>query len=88
MTVYLVDTNVWLERLLDQVGSEQVGQFLERVAPEQIFITDFSFHSIGEILGRLKETDALLRFVQDVFVEGGVSLINLEPDDHGASDDS
>jgi predicted nucleic acid-binding protein len=79
--VYLVDTNLWLERLLDQVRSEEVGQFLERVAPERLFITDFSFHSIGVVLDRLQRTDVLLHFVRDVFVEGGVTLIHLDPDD-------
>lgn len=79
--MYLVDTNLWLERLLDQVRSEEVGQFLERVAPERLFITDSSFHSIGVVLDRLQRTDVLLHFVRDVFVEGGVTLIHLDPDD-------
>ena len=29
--MYLVDTNVWLERLLDQERSSEVGQFLASV---------------------------------------------------------
>jgi hypothetical protein len=29
--MYLLDTNVWLERLLDQAESEEVGQFLATV---------------------------------------------------------
>lgn len=28
--MYLVDTNIWLERLLGQAKSDEVGQFLER----------------------------------------------------------
>ena len=79
--MYLVDTNLWLERLLDQERSDEVGRFLDHVAPEQLFVTDFSFHSIGIVLDRLQQTDVLLRFVQDVFVDGGVSLIHLEPED-------
>jgi predicted nucleic acid-binding protein len=81
LTVYLVDTNLWLERLLDQVRSEEVGRFLTRVAPESLFITDFSFHSIGIVLDRLQRPDVLLDFVRDVFVEGGVTMIHLEPED-------
>ena len=79
--MYLVDTNVWLERLLDQVQSEKVGRFLERIPPERLNITDFSFHSIGVVLDRLQQVDALLRFVQDVFIDGGVSLVHLDPAD-------
>jgi predicted nucleic acid-binding protein len=77
--MYLVDTNVWLERLLDQAKSEEVGQFLARVPSDQILITDFSFHSIGVILNRLGRTEALLRFVQDAFVDGAVMLGALQP---------
>jgi predicted nucleic acid-binding protein len=79
--VYLVDTNIWLERLLDQDRSEEVGQFLDRVATERLFITDFSVHSIGVVLDRLRRTDVLLRFVRDVFLVGGVTLLHLDPDD-------
>lgn len=79
--MYLIDTNVWLERLLDQAKSEQVGRFLEQISSDRFFVTDFSFHSICVILDRLEQLDSLLRFAQDVFVDGGVSLIRLEPDD-------
>jgi predicted nucleic acid-binding protein len=79
--VYLVGTITWLERLLDQDRSEEVGQFLGHVATERIFITDFSFHSIGVVLDRLQRIDVLLSFVRDVFVVGGVTLLHLDPDD-------
>ncbi|MEM3484217.1 MAG: PIN domain-containing protein [Candidatus Methanomethyliaceae archaeon] len=78
--MYLIDTNVWLERLLDQERSEEVGHFLARVPSERLFITDFTLHSIGVVLSRLNRNDALLRFVRDAFVEGAVSLIHLAPE--------
>jgi predicted nucleic-acid-binding protein len=37
----LVDTNVWMERLLDQERSAEVGQFLDAVPADALFITDF-----------------------------------------------
>ncbi|MEW6104669.1 MAG: hypothetical protein AB1630_12805 [bacterium] len=37
--MYLVDTNVWLERFLDQKKSQEVGQFLDRISSEDLFIT-------------------------------------------------
>ena len=79
--MYLVDTNVWLERLLDQERSEEVGQFLDSISSEQLFITDFSFHSIGVILNRLNRMEVLLDFVQDAFINGAVMLIHLDPQD-------
>ncbi len=32
---------------------------------------------------RLNQKDALLRFVQDAFLDGGISLVHLEPRDFG-----
>ena len=79
--MYLVDTNVWLERLLDQARSAEVGAFLDRIPSNQLFITDFAFHSIGVVLNRLNRLEALARFVQDIFVDGDVTIVHLEPED-------
>ena len=79
--MYLVDTNVWLERLLDQTKANEVGHFLDRISSERLFITDFAFHSIGVVMVKLERKDGLLRFVQDTLIDGAVSLIHLEPED-------
>ncbi|MGB9586336.1 MAG: type II toxin-antitoxin system VapC family toxin [Anaerolineales bacterium] len=81
--MYLLDTNVWLERLLDQDKSPDVGKFLDRIPSDQIFITDFAFHSIALILCKFKRIETLKKFVEDVFVYGSVSLIHLGPEDMG-----
>jgi len=51
--MYLVDTNVWLERLLDQERAEDVRHFLDATVSEHLFITDFALHSIGVVLIKL-----------------------------------
>lgn len=79
--MYLVDTNVWLERLLDQDRSEEVGRFLDRTPSDELLVTDFGFHSIAIDLCRLKKKDLLLAFVQDAFVDGAVRLVHLRPHD-------
>ena len=79
--MYLMDTNVWLERLLDQERSWEVGRFLDQVPSDQLFITDFSFHSIGIVLSRLNCVDAFLQFVRDAFIDGDVSIVRLSPED-------
>jgi predicted nucleic acid-binding protein len=79
--VYLVDTNVWLERLLDQSRSEEVRRFLEQTATDSLFITDFALHSIGVVLHRLGRFETFPRFVEDVFIEGAVGLMRLGPED-------
>lgn len=79
--MYLVDTNVWLERLLEQERFGEVRRFLDSTETSKIFLTDFSFHSIGLILTRLKKSELLLNFVQDALLEGAVSLVHLVPQD-------
>jgi predicted nucleic acid-binding protein len=79
--MYLVDTNVWLERLLNQAKSAEVGQFLVKVSSNDLYVTDFAFHSICVILSRLARTNVLIDFVQDVFIDGDVNLISIKPSD-------
>ncbi|MFZ1080420.1 MAG: PIN domain-containing protein [Candidatus Kryptoniota bacterium] len=78
--MYLVDTNIWLERLLDQERSEEVGRFLNEVPTDELFMTDFSFHSIGIAMQKLNRLDGFLKFVNDVFIRGAVTLLRVEPD--------
>ena len=79
--MYLVDTNIWLERLLNQEKSEEVGKFLDNISSGDLYVTDFTFHSIGLILCRLNQKKVLLQFIQDVFIDGAVNLVHLEPTD-------
>jgi predicted nucleic acid-binding protein len=79
--MYLLDTNIWLERMLEQARSEEVERLLAQVASDQLLITDFSLHSVGVILSRLNRRDEFLSFVQDLFVDGAVGLVSLEPAD-------
>ena len=79
--MYLVDTNVWLERLLEQTKAAEVARFLDRTPSEHLYITDFAFHSIAVIMTHSKRTEALLSFVKDAFVDGAVSVLHLEPEE-------
>src|SRR5436309_8805248 len=78
--MYLVDTNVWLELLLNQDKSDEVGQFLSQVSTRDLYVTDFTFHSIGIVLTRLARTKTLIDLAQDLFVDSGVNLITIQPE--------
>jgi predicted nucleic acid-binding protein len=78
---YLVDTNIWLERLLDQEKSEIVSLFLNMIPANQLFVTDFAIHSIGVILIRLKKFDTFKLFLDDIFINGQIEQLSLEPID-------
>lgn len=77
--MYLVDTNVWLERLLDQARSEEVGQFLRMIASDELLMSDFALHSIGIILDRLGQRNTFPQFVDDLFSGGNVTLVSVPP---------
>jgi uncharacterized protein len=82
--MYLLDTNIWLERLLEQEQSDVVRQILEEVPPDQLCISDFALHSIALALTRRNRQDAFIRFVQDVLIDGDVRLIRIKAQDSQA----
>jgi uncharacterized protein len=75
---YLIDTNVWLERLLDQEKSEIASRFFDLIPTDELFVSDFSIHSIGVILSRLKKFDIFERFINDLFVNGQLEQLSLD----------
>ncbi len=75
---YLVDTNVWLERLLDQEKSGIASEFLSSTPTDSLFVSDFSIHSIGVILSRLKKYEILKKFINDLFLNGQIELLTLD----------
>lgn len=79
--MYLLDTNIWLERLLEQEHSDDVGRLLGQISSDQLFITDFSFHSICLILTRLKRPRSAIDLVNDLFVNGQVGLLTVPPNE-------
>jgi uncharacterized protein len=74
---YLVDTNVWLELLLDQEQSKIASTFFDLIPTEDLFVSDFSIHSIGVILSRLKKFDVFKTFINDLFVNGQIEQLSL-----------
>jgi len=50
-----VDSNVWLERLLEQARADEVREFLNNTDAAELTISEFSLYSIGIALCRLKK---------------------------------
>jgi uncharacterized protein len=71
--VFLLDTNIWLERLLGQ-------ELLDQLSPSDMCMTDFSLHSIGVICNRLKQRAVFVQFVNDVLIDSGVALVSIPSD--------
>ena len=71
---FLVDTNVFLEILLNRAKKESCKRFLEKNIGE-LSITDFSLHSRGVILFRYNKKDLFIDFIKDVMPK--VDLLSL-----------
>lgn len=75
--VFLLDTNIWLERLLGQEQSKIVAELLDSLSPSDMCMTDFRLHSVGVICNRLKQEDVFVKFVDDVLIDAGVVLVSI-----------
>ena len=63
--MYLIDTNIFLEILLLQGKKDICKEFLLS-NNEQIYLSDFSLHSIGVILFRNNKETVFNKFVKDI----------------------
>ncbi len=79
--MYLVDTNVWLESILEQERAAEVREFLRRVEGRLMAITEFSIHSVCVILSRLTKQEACSDFLQDTISDTGLLRIRLDTED-------
>lgn len=77
----LLDTNIFLEVLLDQENSEGARELLNKGALHDFFISDFTFHSIGLLLFRRKQYDTYRQFLNDMIFTAGVKIVSIPPDD-------
>ncbi len=74
--MYLADTNIFWEGLLEQKRATEVRSFFRTIDLEEIFITDLSLHSIGIILFRLRKYALFITFLEDLIVDG-IGILSL-----------
>lgn len=74
---YLVDTNVWLEMLLEQEKATEARAFLKQMDSTLLALTEFSLYSLGVILTRLKEDRLFAKFLSDT-TDNQVNIIRLD----------
>ncbi len=79
--MYLLDTNILLELLLNQKRADEVERLLLETPPEMLCISEFSLDSIGVALVRRVMHDIFLKAVEDMLLVGGIRLIRLGPED-------
>jgi len=76
--MYLADTNIFLEALLEQNRAAEVHLFFQSTDLDQICMTDLSLHSIGIILFRLKKFVLFISFLNDMVIDG-IGILSLKP---------
>ncbi len=78
--MYLVDSNIILEFLLEQERADEARTFLQNSPSQSLFITEFALYSICLSLTRRRLDEILLRFLDDLN-NGEVNIIRLSPQD-------
>ncbi len=73
--MFLVDTNIFLEILLDQEKSSVCKDFLQKNY-DRLYMTDFTLHSIGVILFKMEKADYFSKFVKDIKPNVGILTLS------------
>jgi hypothetical protein len=76
---YLVNTNVFLEILLNQTGRRKCESFLQD-KKGAAWISDFTLHSIGVLLFRQKRTELFDKFAADTLSQ--LTILSLSVTDY------
>ncbi len=79
--MYLIDTNILLEFLLDQERAYDVDKFLHNIPVDKIFISEFSLYSIGVILIKHKKYKVFQKLINEMIINGNIKILRLSPYD-------
>jgi len=73
----LLDTNIFLEVILDQERAREARALLSKVEGYEFFISDYSLHSIGLLLFCRGQDEVFRQFLEDMILGVGVAVIGL-----------
>ena len=77
----LIDTNVFLEVILEQEKAGEARALLAKTEEREFFISDYSLHSIGLLLFRRKLHHVFQQFLNDMMFYAGVMVASLPVED-------
>ena len=80
----LIDTNIFLEVILEQAKASEARKILAHIERHEFFLSDYSLHSIGLLLFRRKQHQVFQEFLDDMLVRAGVSAVSLSVEDMAA----
>ncbi len=75
----LLDTNIFLEIILEQEKAKKAQSFIMEKDARHLFLSDFALHSIGVILfsRRIGRKEMYSEFIEDVIINGGIQVLPL-----------
>ena len=77
----LIDTNVFLEILLDRQNAAEAAVLLARSGEHDLFTSDFAVHSICTFLVRCRDIELLRRFIADTLESGSIKVLSIDTGD-------
>ncbi len=78
--MYLLDTNILLELLLDQERADEVERLMRSIPGHYLYISEFTLYSLGMILTRRRLAPYFLRIVEDL-ERGEIECLRLNTTD-------
>lgn len=80
---YLIDTNIFLEVLLEQDNKDSCLELLKLIEEGkiQVIVTSFALHSIAIILEKLKGIDSYRDFLEVIMASAGLMTYSTTPQD-------
>ena len=79
--MFLLDTNILLELLLNRENADDADRFLQSVPASELHTSEFTLYSLGILLSQRKMANTFLEMVEDLVVRGGTTVIRLLPED-------
>lgn len=74
---FLVDTNVFLEVLLEQARADESRRLLAKTESHELFVSNYAVHSIGLLLLHRKKSPVFRTFVTDMLIAKTVTMVGL-----------
>jgi len=78
---YLIDSNIFLEILLDQNKAQEAKDALSTVEVNDFFASDFTFHSVGVRLFKEGLFDKFRSLVSEMIDQAGMFILPLHQED-------
>lgn len=77
----LIDTNIFLEIVLDQEKARDAKSLLARTGEHELYMSDYTLHSIGLLLFRRNQHATFQKFLRDMISHAGTGVISVFPEE-------